>query len=276
MPEFHNRTRRSRSLPLALLQQGRLLEIPLYFLLRTSDLAREGMDNSGSYRFADHIYRHQPSGHGRFGRWLDARLLALPAARSFRNRFLAARDELCRFLATRSAGGQQLDVLSVPCGLPRELVEGARLYRERTGGSLADVTFHGLDLDPEVLCQADIFARQNNLPHFVPHLGDALDPAGYPKAADFITCTGLAEFLTDEQLARLFGIFYQCLRPAGWLVTSSMRRVALSDYLLRLAELKTQYRTWPQLESLARRFPFSEVKTRMDEPGIQCILTARK
>jgi hypothetical protein len=32
-----------------------------------SDLGREGIINSGSYRFADHIYHNEPSGRGHFG-----------------------------------------------------------------------------------------------------------------------------------------------------------------------------------------------------------------
>ena len=89
---FYNRTRRSASLPRSLLRRGRVLALPVYAALRRSDLAREGFDHSGSYRFADHIYRGEPSGRGAFGRWLDARLLKLPAVRSFRSRYEAARD----------------------------------------------------------------------------------------------------------------------------------------------------------------------------------------
>ena len=55
-PELYNRTRSARSIPLGLLKRGRLLELPLYYMLRESDLAREGFENLGSYKFADHIY----------------------------------------------------------------------------------------------------------------------------------------------------------------------------------------------------------------------------
>jgi hypothetical protein len=48
-----------------------------------SDLGREGIINSGSYRFADHIYRNQPSGRGLFGRWINALFLAMPATQAF-------------------------------------------------------------------------------------------------------------------------------------------------------------------------------------------------
>lgn len=276
MAQFFNWTRRSRSIPLKLLLQGRILAIPLYAILRFSDLAREGMENSGSYRFADHIYRNQPSGRGWFGRWLDEKLLDMAAVRSFRNRFLASRNELCGFLSTRSINNQPLDVLSVPCGIPRELMEGARLFRARSGGSLERVTFHGLDLDADLLRLATEFTRQNGLNNFVAHHGDALERQNYPAAADFITCTGLAEFLEDEQLERLYSIHYEVLRPGGFLITSGMRRLWISEYLLRLAELRTHYRTAPQLEAILRRLPFHEVRTRVDEMGIQTILTASK
>src|SRR5271169_1353560 len=97
-PKLHSRTRSSSSIPAKLWQQGRWLEIPLYHLLKQSDLAREGLENSGSYRFADHIYRNSPSGKGLVGAALDRALMTLPAVRSFRNRYLAARDELADFL----------------------------------------------------------------------------------------------------------------------------------------------------------------------------------
>lgn len=293
MQRYFNRTRRSRSIPAKLLRQGRIVELPLYYLLRLSDLAREGFDHSGSYRFADHIYRNVPSGRGWLGRRLDAWLLEMRAVRSFRNRFLGARDALCEFLTSvQTASGRDVsyshrpvDVLSVPCGIPRELVEGARLFRERAGrgGQGADtqvrpyeVRFHGLDLDDEVLAKAEEFARAGGLPNFTPHHGDALDRASYPEGADFITCTGLAEFLDDAQLERLYGIFFDVLRPGGVLVTSGMQPTRFSEYLLRLAELETHYRSAQELEAIARRVPFSEVRARTDELGLQAILTAPK
>ena len=53
MSALHNRTRTSASIPRKLLREGKLHLLPVYALMRTSDLAREGIENSGSYRFAD-------------------------------------------------------------------------------------------------------------------------------------------------------------------------------------------------------------------------------
>lgn len=275
-PRYYNRTRRSASLPMALLRRGRVLALPLYAALRRSDLAREGLDHSGSYRFADHIYRGEPSGRGAFGRWLDARLLGLPAVRSFRNRFHASRDELARFLQARAAEPGRLDVLSAPCGIPRELAEGFRAFSASGTPARATVTFHGLDLDAEALHDARLFAAGQGLDPFVGHQGDVFDRSAYPEGADFITCTGLAEFLDDDRLAELYGIFFERLRPGGVFVTSGMRGRPVSDYLLELAEMSIHYRTAQDLERLAGRFPFGRIDTRVDDQGIQSILVARR
>ena len=275
-PKLHNRTRQSSSIPTKLLQQKRWLEIPLYHLLKQSDLAREGLENSGSYRFADHIYRNLPSGKGFVGTTLDRALMTLPAVRSFRNRYLAARDALVDFLIHRPVSTEQIHILSAPCGLPRELAEAARMANELSPGCLDRVSFHGVDLDKKVLRDAVEFASENGLPRFFVHYGDALDLKSYSIKADFITCTGLAEFLDDDQLGKLYGVFHQVLKSGGRLFTSGMRRLPLSDYLLELAELHTHYRNPSDLEHLAKQAGFTSVQVRMDTLKIQSFLLAHQ
>jgi SAM-dependent methyltransferase len=250
----------------------------LYYFLRSSDLAREGLDHSGSHRFADHIYRAEPSGRGALGRWLDARLLQLPAARAFRHRYVAARDTIAAFVLQRLAAGDQqpLAILSVPCGIPRELVEAAALVRAQLGRLPCHVSFIGLDLDDDVLAEASRFAADAGLTGFRTVRGDALDRAAYPDAADLITCTGLAEFLDEDRAAALYRVLFDVLKPDGLLVTSGMRRRRLSDYLLRLAELRTYYRGDAELRRLLAPLPFRDVRTTVDATGIQTIVTARK
>ena len=274
MAEFHNRTRRSRSIAGKLLRSGRVLELPVYWLLRTSDLAREGFENSGSYRFADHIYRNEPSGRYGIGRWLDERILKMRAVESFRTRFFMARDELCAFLENRMSEGATLDVLSVPCGIPRELVAGAEKFRSANTARIVP-RLHVLDLDVDVLRQAQAFAREHGV-SVTPHHGDALDIRAYAGEYDFIASTGLGEFLDNEQLSALYAIFYRSLRPAGVMVTSAMRRLRFSDYMLRLAELHVHYRSAEELADGARRAGFSSVSTWTDARGIQGFLKATK
>ena len=272
-PELYNRTRRSASIPRALARRGQVYAIPLYYLLRLSDLGREGFDHSGSYRFADHIYSNEPSGRGLLGRWIDARLLAMPAVRAFRSRYLASRDTLASFLSERRSRDRETAILSVPCGIPRELVEGLKCVRNH-GGNLDGVRLHGLDLDPDVLSEASRFVVQNGLGDLVTHHGDALDRATYPSRVAFLTCTGLGEFLDDDRLQELYRIFHAVLEPGGMLVTSGMARRPIADWLLQLAEIRVHYRGAADLSAAVRRAGFARVETRSDETGIQTLLVA--
>ena len=65
MRRLPNVTRESPSIPRRLLREGKPHLIPVYALMLTSDLGREGIERSGSFRFADHVYRNVPG--GRFG-----------------------------------------------------------------------------------------------------------------------------------------------------------------------------------------------------------------
>jgi SAM-dependent methyltransferase len=257
-----------------LLRSGRVLELPVYWLLRTSDLAREGFENSGSYRFADHIYDDRPSGRFGIGQWLDSLLLSMPAVHAFRARYFMARDELFQFLQKRAANGSPVDVASVPCGIARDLVAAAERYRAQ-GGNLGNVRFHGLDLDPQVLNDAAEFAKRSSVA-LIPHQGDALDVATYADTYDFITSTGFGEFLDDEKLARLYAIFYEVLRPGGVMVTSAMRRTCVAGYLLNLAELRVHYRSTENLVAIASAAGFANLQTSTDRSGIQGFLRATK
>ncbi len=274
MAEFYNRTRRSSSIAGKLLRSGRVLELPVYWLLRTSDLAREGFENSGSYSFADHIYRDEPSGSHGIGRWLDKRILSMRAVESFRSRFFMARDELFRFLREQSADHPCLDVLSVACGIPRDFVAAVEKFRA-AGGLTTGIRFHVLDLDGDLLCQAKTFAGQHGIT-LTTHHGDALDPGTYAGKFDFITSTGLGEFLDDEQLTSLYVVLNHILRPGGVMVTSAMRRLRFSDYLLRLAELQVHYRSAEDLAAIARCAGFRRLTTSVDRHGIQGFLKAMK
>jgi chemotaxis methyl-accepting protein methylase len=191
---------------------------------------------------------------------------------------MAASRAVAAFLIDRSTRGDDrpIRVLSVPCGIPRELADAADAVRTHLGASPARVEFHGIDLDPDVLAEACAFARDRGLPRFHAHQGDALSRATYPVTFDCITCTGLGEFLEDDELAQLYGIFFDVLEPDGLLITSAMLSRRASDYLLRLAELRTHYRGPRDLERLVTRRPFRDVHVEMDAHGLQSILTARK
>ena len=277
---LHNRTRTSDSIPRKLLREGKLHLLPVYALMRTSDLAREGIENSGSYRFADHVYRNEASGRFGIGRALDALLLRMRGARSMRNRFHHSQNEIlsaARAFAARAGTGDATPfrVLSIPCGIARDVaLVAARIQRE-----LPDVyarsTFFGVDLDPEPLELSRKLAPADA--HFFFTQGDALDVHVFPSELDVIVSTGLGEFLDDELLVRFYGNCYERLRTGGLFVTSGMQADRLADYLMRqLAELHARYRRGDELIRWLHTVGFHEISTRRDDVGLQTLVIARK
>lgn len=285
MTVLHNRTRTSQSIPRKLLRQGKVHLLPVYALMRTSDLAREGIENSGSYRFADHVYRNEPSGRFGIGRALDALLLRMRGARSMRSRFFHVQQEIVAAARAAdaqasvdplTAGAAPLRVLSVPCGIARDLVQAAEQIRSELPAVYARSTFFGLDLDPVPLELSRALVAAND-EHFFFSRGDALDAKGFPSELDVIVSTGLGEFLDDDSLVRFYTNCHGHLRRGGVFVTSSMQADRIADYLMRqLAELNAHYRRGDELIRWLHSAGFYEVSARQDAVGLQTLVVARK
>jgi len=270
-----NYTRQSRSIPRRLLREGKPHLLPLYGLMLTSDLAREGILRSGSFRFADHVYRARPSGRFGVGYLLDAVLLRLPAARSMRSRYLHSRDQIVAEVRRCGARKDVITVASAPCGIARELVEASdmlaadRSLRER-------VSFVGIDLDDEPLALSRQLVGERA--GFGFSQGDVFDRASYPEypRSDVIVSTGLADFLDDAGATRFFETCRAVLEPGGLLVTSAQRPQPVADYLMReLAELRPTYRDAEQISTVVRNAGFVDVAAVPDRVGYQTLVTAR-
>ncbi|MFL5595449.1 MAG: class I SAM-dependent methyltransferase [Gemmatimonadaceae bacterium] len=283
-----NRTRVSRSIPRRLVAEGKFHLLPVYALLRTSDLAREGIENSGSFRFADHVYRAKASGRYGVGVLLDRVLLRLRGARSMRSRFfhsqrtllaaLTASDteRISRHVGTSENNDPQTQmVLSVPCGVARDLFEVAETLREHWPVEYARTHFIGLDLDPTPLELSRQLTRGH--PHFTFLHADALDPSSLPAGIDAIVSLGFGEFLSDDVLLQFYRSCHAALRDGGRFITSAMSRDRISDYLAReLAELHTHYRSSAELGGLLRAAGFTDVQIDRDDVGLQTLAVARR
>ena len=272
-----NVTRRRPSIPRRLVREGALHLVPVYYVLRLSDLAREGIEHSGSYRFADHIYRGMPSGRTAVGRWIDWRLLNMPAARAFRRRCQHAQDVLRRALETIPAGGGPLRALAVPCGIPRDILDLARALRERSPSLLQRLEYHGVDIDPQVLDTASALTEGAGLAATHYHQGNALVREDYPVSRfHVVISTGLGEFLRDDELAAFYAIVYELLERGGTFFTSATARDRRSDALLRMAEIVTHYRCADDLERIIGRHPLSRLDLTVDHSGLQTFVNAIK
>jgi hypothetical protein len=190
--------------------------LPLYYLMRCSDLGREGIEHSGSYRFADHIYRNQPSGRGMLGRWLDARLLSSAPARAFRRRCRRCVDEMRRALESVPSDVNPLRVLAIPCGLPRDLTLLAATLQGEDPRLLERIEYHGMDLDDELLALAQEFTAAAPVPVRRFHQGNALLAETFPPGPfHCVVSTGLNEFLEVSQLEVFFPTCSTASSPAA-------------------------------------------------------------
>lgn len=276
-PRRKNATRRSRSIPRKLLRDGAFHLLPLYYLVRLSDLGREGIDHSGSFRFADHIYRNEPSGRTTLGRWIDARLLAMPSARAFRRRYEHAQSVMRKELELRRETSRPIRVLSVPCGIPRDLVDLARTLRQRDPILLSRIEYHGVDIDHRALAAASKLTRTCGVDAVHYHLGDVLSADGFPEGTfDIVISTGMGEFLDDQELPRFYARIYDALLPGGTFYTSATARDARAEVLLRMAEIVTNYRTPVALRRILECVPWSHLHLDRDPSGLQTFVTAIK
>ena len=274
MSEFHNRTRHSASIPRKLMREGKLHLLPVYYLMRLSELGREGIENSGSYRFADHIYGGRPKGRYVVGRLLDAILLRLKSAKALKARHTYAKKEIIDFILERRGSQEPVDVLSVPCGLARELFEIDDELARRAEDTLPRVRYHGMDLDSELIRMVEGRSREGDMRFWV---GDALEAVSYPQEFDVIVSNGFTDFLNDDQTAQFYQLVLRHLKPGGRFVTSGMRSHRFSEYLMRnLAELNATYRSESALRELARRAGFHEVLTYQNPHKLQTMLIGVK
>ena len=272
-----NRTRRSVSIPRRLARDGQLHLLPLYYVLRLSYLAREGIDNSGSYRFADHIYVGRPRGSTPLGRWIDARLLDMPAARAFRCRYQKASEIVRQSLSALPNNESALRVLAIPCGIPRDILEVAGALRHEQPSLLERLEYCGMDLDPQVLQLTDMLLHDSGLGEFRLHRGNALSADDYPRGPfHVVISTGLGEFLSDNELVAFYGHIYQILEDGGIFYTSASAQERGSDALLRIAEILPQYRDAAELEPMLRRYPWRQVTLTQDATGLQTLVKAIK
>jgi hypothetical protein len=269
---FYNRTRQSENIRDRLVQRGEWLAVWLHDLLQKSYLGREGIANSGSYLFADHIYDNHARGDGWFGHVLDYGLLNLPMARSMRERCGWA---AAKILATYNQGSaNSFRLLTVPCGIPREVLRFVELAQQSSAPRRA-IYYLGLDLDPAVVELTESLRPATGVKSWLTAIGDALAPRSFPSAMfNCATSTGLGEFLSDELLCVFYQNVFAALAPGGVFCTTNLCASPITVWLLDKFELNAYYRDAGSIERILRRLPWSNLE--IDERRGQVYAVARK
>jgi hypothetical protein len=164
------------------------------------------MEHSGSYRFADHMLSRSS-----LRTWLPWPRIELHPAQAACNPLDAsALFQITRChaagIATHCAAheSEHFRVLTVPCGLPRDVRDFAAHLAVKNPRALARIEYTGIDLDPEVIDAARTFLAGSAIDKPNMRVGNALDASAYPPAPQhFIASTGLGEFLQDEETGPL-------------------------------------------------------------------------
>lgn len=249
---------------------------PLAPFLALSDLASEGMANGGSFRFADHLYKGEPSGRLLVGYCLDSVFMRMPAAAAFRRRYLRARDAIALVIRARASKGR-VRVLTVPCGIPRDIVEAADMLAREAPTLLDRVEYVGMDIDPAALRVAQEFAGGSSLRAVTFHQGNALKREDFPAGRfHVVSSTGLTEFLDDREVEELFGNVYEALEAGGTFYTSASAADPIATRLLDVINLRARYRSQAEIGSIIGRLPWQHVTYVVDPTGLQTFVTAVK
>jgi SAM-dependent methyltransferase len=218
-----------------------------YFLLLSDTGALLAREKYSAFAI-DRIYADEPSGRGWLGQRLDRYLLDLPVHR-------AVRDRLA-FVTRRLTGAVQemlardlgpVTVLSVPCGLGRDLGIVHGRLRDLDAGTARRLRLYGVDLDYEgrILDEARRRAQAAGVPVRLVQasiLAEAtwawLRAEAGPLAA--VNCIGLTPWLVPDELRALLATFALHLRPGGCVLLDRFNRGKHSN-LGAAAEIHAHY-----------------------------------
>lgn len=174
-----------------------------------------------------------------------------------------------------------VSLASIPCGLMADLLD-------LDFSNASHVSLIGIDLDPESITHAKRYAETLNLSHlctFFERNAWALD---IHEKLDLITSNGLAIYETDDaKVTELYRVFFQALKPGGYLITSFLTPPPLAgfqqDALLQkiifadILDCKWQvFRTEETVKSQLQMAGFTAIEILYDKAHIFPTVVARK
>ena len=203
-----------------------------YFFLLLSETGRLLAREKYSAFAIDRVYANDPAGFGWLGRRLDRYLLDLPVHRAVRDRFAFVTRNLAMAIESRlDSGLAAVSVVSVPCGLVRDLCTVYASLRLRHADVGQRLKFYGLDLDFEgrVLDEAQRRAQAADVPIQLVQ-SNALDESTWwwlheqEGSLSVVNCIGLTPWLSPEELKSLLRRFAESLCDGGYVLLDRFNR----------------------------------------------------
>ena len=242
---------------------------------------------AGDYEMVNMIARDQYEGSSLFAKVVNLGFLLQPPVRAHRNRIDYLVQRLFEETARVSGAGRAARVFNLACGpaieIQRFLAE--KEISERAGLTLLDFNEEALQHASAKLAEIKARFKRNTPVQFVKksvhqilkETGKSIERSP-DHQYDFIYCTGLFDYLSDQVCKRLMTTLYQWLAPGGLLLTTNVDHSnPLRTGMAHLLDWNLIYRTSRQAQELRPEAVAPEdFSVKSDLTGVNLFLAARK
>ncbi len=227
-----------------------------------SYMLRELMDNPGTYRMPEYIYRGTVAG------WIDDHLSQSPSGQALRNRIKAVIDgtEKVVFDKLKNSHGR-VRIVNLGCGTGRDTLEMIR-KNSRWNGS---VHVECIDLDREAIESGREFARNSEVPG-IDFIESNILSLPYREEFDIGLLVGVLCGVPATRCVAILKRIRPYLKRGGFLIASNvMNTMAEEDpfvsYILdEFVGWKLVYKTQQQLQHIFERAGYEWKGCFYDEP----------
>lgn len=237
---------------------------------------RKGFDSGASL---DYVYRHQPSGRGILGTWLDKAYLNAIGWRGVRIRKDTVKTLLRHVMSTLHARGEMPRVLDVAAGHGRYLLECAAEVAFPVSVTLRD-------LDEQNLEAARQLAQELGLPNVQLRKADAFRAADYADLnplPNVVVISGLLELFPDNTDAHLcLSAAARVLQPGGYLIYTAQPWHPQLELIARVLDSHRggrwimRQRVQAEMDELVTGVGLQKLDTMTDGLGIFTVSVAQK
>jgi extracellular factor (EF) 3-hydroxypalmitic acid methyl ester biosynthesis protein len=242
---------------------------------------------AGDYEMVNMLVRNPCEGSSLFAKVLNLWFLLQPPARAHRSRIDYLVQRLFEETARVSGASRPARVLNLACG---PAIEVQRFLAEKEISERADLTL--IDFNEETLQHAgaklgEIKARfkrstpvqfvKKSVHQILKETGKSIERS--PELQyDFIYCTGLFDYLSDQVCKRLMTAFYQWLAPGGLLLATNVHPSnPIRNGIEHLLDWNLVYRTARQALGLRpEAVAPDDFSVKSEATGVNLFLEARK
>lgn len=228
---------------------------------RISELARESLNEPGSWRCLEMIYRNQPA------KLLDRVFLSSRSARGARSRLNVLEDEICRAIERRATLRNPVKLISFGSGPGHEVLDCVDHLRTK-------VVVQGTCVDKErdPLEYGRKLAIQMGLDDCVTYRqGNVLRTDWAIDRYDIGVMSGLIDYFDFETAVSVLDKVRQTLFPAGVVFIANMRRHSLASVMSVLGKWTLVYREPDEVEELLAASGYEQPKVWLEPEGVFCI-----